>query len=244
MFTPEDRDRVRERVFAIARADERIRGAAITGSRAVGTEDRWSDVDTAFGVAAGVAIDAVLADWTDLFAQEFDVVHYFDLRQDPTVYRVFLLANSLEVDISLTPASEFGARGPNFQLIYGESVERPATAAPSTDELIGFGWIYVLSARAAIERGKLWQAEHWISRTRDHSLALACIRHGLPARHARGVDRLPPEVTGPWRKTLVRSLEISELRRALAVAAHQFVHEVGLVDPLLGDALRTPLAPR
>src|SRR5205809_5356018 len=108
MFTPEERDRVREWVFSIARADDRITGGAVTGSRAVGAEDRWSDVDTAFGIAAGVAPEAILREWTVLYEEELDIVHCFDLRHGSTLYRVFLLSNSLEVDVSLTPATEFG----------------------------------------------------------------------------------------------------------------------------------------
>jgi hypothetical protein len=237
LFSPEERDRVRERVFAIARADERVTGGAVTGSRSVGAEDRWSDVDTAFGVAAGVALDDVLSDWTEALERELDIVHHFDLRHGPTLYRVFLLSSALEVDISLTPASEFGARAATFDLVFGASTEQPQTAAPDVDSLIGFGWIYVLNARAGIERGRPWQAAHWIEAIRDQALALACVRHGLPAAHARGVDRLDPRITTKWEQTLVRSLEPDELRRALAVAAREFVQEVRETRPTLAERL-------
>lgn len=237
MFTSEERDRVREWIFSVARADERITGGALTGSRSVGAEDPWSDVDTAFGVSEGSAPDAVLKDWTDLFEKEFDVVHYFDLRHGPTLYRVLLLANSLEVDISLTPATEFGARGPTFQLEFGRSEELPPTEAPNINDPIGWGWVYVLTARASVERGRLWQAEHWVDSTRDQGLALACVRHGLPAVYARGVDRLDPEVTARWEETLVRSIEPDELRRALSAVAREFVREVGEVRPALAGRL-------
>jgi hypothetical protein len=242
MFTAEERDHVRERVFAIARDDERVTGGAVTGSHATGAEDRWSDVDTTFGLAAGVSAEQVLDDWTELIARELDVVHFFDLRRGSTIYRVFLLANSLEVDISLTPADEFRARGPSFQLIFGESAEQTRAPPADIDELIGWGWIYVLNARAAIERGKLWQAEYFIRGTRDHGLALACVRNGLPAAYARGVDRLDAEATRRWDETLVRSLEPNELRRALSIAADAFLEEVGETKPKLAESLREPLS--
>ena len=41
MFTPEDRDQLRDALVATARADERIAGAALTGSAALGSTDRW-----------------------------------------------------------------------------------------------------------------------------------------------------------------------------------------------------------
>jgi hypothetical protein len=242
MFAPEEGERIRERVLPLARADQRITGGALTGSHSVGTEDRWSDVDTAFGVAAGVAPEGILRDWTQTLSHEFDVVHYFDLRRGTTIYRVFLLSNSLELDVSLTPAVDFGPHGPLFGWSSGKSAEPSDTPALDVASLIGFGWIYVLNARAALERGRPWQAERWISGIRDQSLALACVRHGLPAAQARGVDQLPADVTSPWDASLVRSLELGELRRALSVAAPEFVREVELFDPRLAERLREPLA--
>jgi hypothetical protein len=241
VFTPEERDRVRERVFAVARSDARITGGAVTGSRSLGAEDRWSDVDTAFGVAAGIDPEAVLRDWTELFERELEVVHRFDLRRGATLYRVFLLSSALEVDVSLTPEPDFGPRGPAFRLLFGEGTDQPH-AEPDLDELIGWGWIYVLNARAAIERGRPWQAEHWIAATRDQALSLACLRHGLPEAHARGVDRLEAEVTDPWKETLVRSLDPEELRRALTVATAEFLREVAESNGALAERLRVPLS--
>jgi hypothetical protein len=242
VFTAGERDRVRERVFEIARADGRITGAAVTGSRSVGAEDRWSDVDTAFGFAADADPEAILRDWTHQLEREVDVVHRFDLGRAPTTYRVFLLSNGLELDISLTPEPEFGARGPNFRLVFGTSVEGLHASPPDIDGLIGWGWIYVLNSRAAIERGKPWQAAHYIACVRDHGLALASARRGLPAAYARGVDRLGSEVTTGWEATLVKSLEPSELHRALAVAAREFLREVGEARPELAARLREPLS--
>jgi hypothetical protein len=54
-----------------------------------------------------------------------------------------------------------------------------------------------------------------ISRVRDQVLALACLRHGVPAVQGRGMDSLPPEITTALAEALVRSLEIAELKRAL-----------------------------
>jgi hypothetical protein len=46
-----------------------------------------------------------------------------------------------------------------------------------------------------------------VSGVRDHVLALACLRHGLPAAQGRGMDGLPPAVTAIIAGALVRSLE-------------------------------------
>ena len=241
MLTPDERERVRKRVFAVARADARTSGGALTGSAVIGAEDRWSDVDTSFGIAEGSDPETVLADWTAELENDPGVVHHWDLRHGPTIYRVLLIPGGLELNIAVTPASEFGAVGPKFRLLFGESVERPPAGPPSTTELIGFGWLWVLNTRTAIERGRLWQAEQYVSALRDQTLALACVRHGEPPSYARGVDNLPAELLSPHEHALVRSLDPAELRRALAVAAELFLAEVAETDSALAERLGASL---
>jgi hypothetical protein len=241
VFTPEERERVPELVFAIARADERASGGALTGSAVIGAEDRWSDVDTSFGIADGADPEAVLDDWTEQLGREIEVLHHWDLHHGGTIYRVLLMPGGLELNIAVTPAAEFGAVGPKFRLLFGESVERPPAAPPPVDELIGYGWLYVLCARTSIQRGRLWQGEYMVSALRDQSLALACVRHGEPPAYARGVDRLPPELLAPYEEALVRSLDPAELWRALAVATELFLAEVAEVEPKLAERFREPL---
>ena len=50
MFSPGDRDSLREMLIALAQSDSRISGAAITGSSALNLEDKWSDIDLAFAL--------------------------------------------------------------------------------------------------------------------------------------------------------------------------------------------------
>jgi hypothetical protein len=226
-------------VFDLARADGRVTGGAITGSTAVGAEDRWSDVDTSFGIAAGVDPEAVLHEWTAELERDPGVVHWWDLRSGPTIYRVLLMPGGLELNIAATPAAEFGARGPKFRLLFGDSVEHPPAPEPDVGQLIGWGWVYALSARTAIERGKLWQAEHYVSAVRDH--ALACVRHGEPHAYGRGFDGLPPQLLAAYEEALLRSADRAELRRALAAATERFLGEVADVEPELAERLSPPL---
>lgn len=238
MFTPEERARTRELVLELARSDPRVTGGALTGSGAGAGEDRWSDVDVAFGLADGVRPEAVLEDWTEVLEREVGVVQHWELRGGTTVYRVFLLRDGLELDVGLMPAAEFGARGPAFRLVFGQNAELPPAQEPETEHLIGLGWHHALHARAAIERGHPWKAAFYIGALKDHSLALACLRFAEPAEYARGIDRLPTEVTAPYEQTLVRSLDPTELRRALASTAELFLLEVGETNAALAGRLR------
>ena len=241
MFTTEQRNNVRNRVLDMARSDPRVTGGALTGSAAIGAEDRWSDVDVAFGVAEGSTPEAVLDDWTEALGRELGAIHHWDLRSGPSVYRVFLLPNGLQVDVGVSPQEEFGARGPQFRALFGSTRQVEPSQQPSTQYLIGLGWHHVLHARSCIERGKLWQAEYWISGIRDQAIALACLRLGEEVFYARGAHRLPAAVTGPLAEALVCSLDETELRRALGAATACFIGELQAWDPEMCATLRPVL---
>lgn len=241
MFTEIDRDQIRARLLDRARADRRITGAAVTGSAAGGAEDRWSDIDLFFAVAAEIAPEDVLGEWSQFMYHELGALHHFDLQSGPAIYRAFLLPACLEVDLAFTPAAEFGARGPHFRTVFGETIERPYVSRSERDHIIGLAWHHVLHARICIERHKLWQAEYWISAVRDHALALACLRLGQATAYAKGVDALPPGVTMRFEDTLVRTLTPSELWRALGVTATQLLGELREADAALAAKLEGPL---
>lgn len=225
MFTKEFRDHVLQRVL---KADPRVTGGAITGSTALGADDMWSDIDFAFGIADGNRLEAVPDDLTQALDQEFNLVTHVDLRAGQS--RVFLLPNGLEIDISVKPAEEFGAFGPKFRTLFGTPHQLKAMLQPEASSLIELGWLSVLHARASIERNSPWKTEFWISGIRDQIIALACLRLGENAIYGSGVERLPASVTNPLAGALVRSLDTSELRRALAVATLLFIGELELCD--------------
>jgi hypothetical protein len=237
MFTVEQRDALRAGMLELAENDERVVAGAAVGSLAVGSGDRFSDLDLTFAVAGAVPVADVLEDWTGTLAEELDAVQLADLEVGPTVYRVFLLPNALQFDLSLTPEAEFRPAGPRFQLLFGETAadepERPPgppgrlfipTPAVAED-IFGWGVIYALHARACIERGRMWQAEHYVGAVRDHALALACLHRGIVAVQARGYDDLPPEMLAALEQAHVGALEPDALRRALAASVVALLDE-------------------
>jgi hypothetical protein len=90
VFTPQERERLREGLISAAYADTRITGVAVTGSAVVGREDQWSDIDLAWCIAADADHGQVLADWTARMCREHAAVHHMDATRGVTVYRVFL----------------------------------------------------------------------------------------------------------------------------------------------------------
>ncbi len=230
MFTIDQRDALRARMLELAEDDERVVAGAAVGSLAVGSGDRFSDLDLTFGIAIGVPVALVLEDWTRSLTEELDAVKLVELEAGPTTYRVFLLPDALQFDLSMTAAPEFRPAGPRFRLLFGETApaEPDAPARPPgglsiptpalPKDIFGWGVIYALHARACIERGRVWQAEHYVGAVRDHALALACLQRGLAAVQARGYDDLPAEVLEGFERTHIGSLDPDALRKALAAS--------------------------
>ena len=239
MFTVEQRDALRERMLRLGEADERVVSGAVVGSLALdGSGDRYSDLDMTFGIAGDVAVADVLDDWTSTLVAELDAVQLADLQRGSTTYRVFLLPEALQFDLSMTPAAQFRPAGPRFRLVFGETTEdgsetpTPAAAEglfiptpPVAEAIFGWGVIYALHARACIERGRVWQAEHYVGAVRDHALALACLREGLPPAQARTYDDLSAETLARYADAHVGSVDPEELRTALAASVIALVHE-------------------
>jgi hypothetical protein len=237
MFTPAERERLRSELIELARVDDRITGGAITGSAAFGPEDRWSDIDLAFGVRDASEVAATLDDFSGRMYRDHHALHHLDVTSGAWIYRVFLLPSTLQVDLAFAPQAEFGARAPTFRLAFGTARDKPPASPEPAERLIGWAWLYALHARSSIARRRSWQAEYMISGMRDQILALACRRHDLPTKEGRGIDRLPPEVTAPLEGALVRSLDPEGLARAFGVATTALISEIRFVDQALAGRL-------
>jgi hypothetical protein len=241
MFSPEARFRIRSEILDYGSRDARISGAALTGSAAAGREDRWSDIDLAFGVHDGTEVSEVLRDWTTYMYDRQRALHHADVLAGAWIYRVFLLPNTLQVDLAFAPAQEFRALAPSFQILFGKAQEGQHSAPPRANDLVGLGWLHALHARSSIARGKSWQAEYMISGLRDHTLTLACLRLGLPTIHGRGIDQLPGEVTADLVASLISRLDQEHLLRAFEVVMKAFLAEIRHVEPELEARLREVL---
>ena len=160
-----------------------------------------------------------------------------ELERGPTTYRVFLLPEALQLDLSMTPAAQFRPAGPRFRLLFGEMAEGESMPPLAGDlfiatpvvaqDIFGWGVIYALYARTCIERGRVWQAEHYVGAVRDHALSLACLREELPPVQARGYDDLPAETLARFEGAHVGAIEPGALRAALAASVVELMREGG-----------------
>jgi len=97
VFTVEQRDALRECALALAEEDDRVVAGAAVGSLAVDDGDRFSELDLTFGIADHVPVNEVLDDWTSRLIDELGAVRLADLERGPTIYRVFLLPDALQL---------------------------------------------------------------------------------------------------------------------------------------------------
>ncbi len=227
MFNVQFREEVHEKIISRAKGDSRIVSAAVIGSYAKGTVDRWSDIDLTFGVNELFAIEELLDSWTDYVVDEFRGIVLFDVESGSTIYRVFILPGCLQLDLSFSPASEFGAKGPHFDLLYSKQYEKPQLRpqpnekpqprSQPTKELFGYLVHHLLRARFCMERNRLWQAEFWISEARNCALKLACQSLGLDSDYGRGFDDLPHDIHNLFKDSFVRQLSDIEILRAIKI---------------------------
>src|SRR4051794_38149078 len=151
VFTVEPRDALRERVLRLAEADERAVAGAAVGSLALGGGDRYSDLDLTFAIADDVLIAEVLDDWTRTLVDELDAVHLVDLDRGATTYRVFLLPDALQFDLSMTPAARFRPAGARFRLPFREtSGDLHPPEPPAAEGLFRWGVGYAPPTRPCL----------------------------------------------------------------------------------------------
>jgi len=215
-FTALYRESVREAIISKAKEDKRIVSAAAIGSYARGEVDRWSDIDLTFGVREAYPISEIIESWTDYIIREFSGSVLFDTHFGKTTYRVFVLPICLQLDLSFSRETEFGAIRKPFQLLFGKQYEKRTDIKPqATTEIFGIMVHHLLRARICAERNRLWQGQFWISQARNYALKLACISRGLESDYGRGFDTLPNEILLPFRNSLVCKLTKGEILRAL-----------------------------
>lgn len=241
MFSPDDRKLVREWLIELARSDPRVTGVALVGSAAEGREDKWSDIDVALRLGADVDAPSLADGWSASISQRFDVVDQLDVWSDLTLFRVFLLSDTLQIDVSFWPGSRFAASGGAFHVVFGQANPAVPDSPFDAGTAIRMGWLYALHVRSSLARDRRWQAIHMINGMRERVLELTCARHGLPTRHGRGLDDLPETESRVLVGTLVTSPHDEQLYQAFELLADALLAEAQHAELRLAKRLTDPL---
>jgi hypothetical protein len=245
IFTPDERERLRDELVSAAQSDPNLCGAAHTGSAATSQLDRWSDIDLALCLKPAASHQQVVAEWTDRLYQHHGAVADVDVMRGTTLFRVFLLKNTLQVDVAFWRAEDFGATGPNFRLIFmregGEANPPRPAPQPNPRALIGMAWLYALHVRSSLARGRILQAEYMLSGMRNQVGELTCLRCSVIAQQGRGLDDLPVSERDTAATCIPRSIEAAELKRAFQNTMQTLREEIRHVDRELEARLSKPL---
>ena len=241
IFTAEQRERLRDQLVSAAESDRNLCGAAHTGSAASERLDRWSDIDLALCLKPTASHGPVVAEWTDRLYRNHEAVAHVDVMRGTTLFRVFLLKNTLQVDIAFWSANDFAAIGPNFKLIFGDAKVPSPSPLPDPKSLIGMAWLYALHVRSSLARGRTLQAEYMLSGMRNQVFELTCLRCGAIAQQGRGLDDLPSSERETAAACLPESLEPAKLQRAFHNTMQALLKEIRHVDPDLEARLSAAL---
>lgn len=241
IFTPEEREQLRTELVSTAQRDRNLCGAAHTGSAASSRLDRWSDIDLALCLKPPASQEQVVAEWTDCLYQRYDAVAHVDVMRGSILFRVFLLKNTLQVDVAFWPEEHFAAIGPNFKLIFGDAKPPQSSPQPNPQILIGMAWLYALHVRSSLARGRALQAEYMLSGMRNQVFELTCLRCGTTASQGRGLDDLPASEQKTAAICVSGSIEPAELRRAFHATIQVLLQEVRHADEKLENRLFGPL---
>ncbi|MBX3144814.1 MAG: nucleotidyltransferase domain-containing protein [Trueperaceae bacterium] len=225
MFTPTQRSSLLKELIRAAEDDDSVVGAVQVGSLAKGDGDEWSDIDLMLRIEPEGDMDAVVARWTERFYAAHGAVHHLDVRRGATLYRVFLLDTTLQVDVSFWPFEQFVAYGHGFKQLFGDPIRVTEPAESDAAQLLGMAWLYALHSRSSIARGKPWQAVTMLDELRDQVLALACLRHGLRAYQGRDADRLPDAVKAELLAARARSISLPDLAASHAALLRMLMSE-------------------
>lgn len=242
MYSEAERSDIRRRLVDHARIDSNVTGAALAGSAARDSQDRWSDIDWVLQLHPDADEQVVVADWSRAIADSFGVADTLDAFADGVRYRVFFLRSSLQIDISFWPHDEFRATGPAFRMLYGTPA--PATEPPPPDAgtAIGMGWLYAIHARSAVARGRVWQAAMMLDELRNSLITLMCVRSGLNPGHGREVDQLPAEDRATLDNAHASQVNAETLDASRVLMTQHFLDEIANHDRDRYERLREPFA--
>lgn len=225
MYSKEYRNKVQSSIITFAKEDVRITDCAIVGSESIGENDEWSDIDLTFGFNMEIEIPKILLDWNELMAKKFGANVLFDLAFRESIYRVYLLPNALQVDLSFTPTKHFGAITEKFKLIFGEEKNRNSKPVPKLNTIFGYAVLYALKTRCSIEREKFWQAHYFLEKFKENIMTLKCLSENLNPFDGRDYDNLSDLFLTRIQSSLIDSPNRYNLGESLKVLTEILINE-------------------
>jgi predicted nucleotidyltransferase len=239
------RQHVLDRLVGALQADERLAGAVLVGSGAVGFQDDESDIDIVAVVGLDHDVAVAYAQRPAMIAGLFPVLHQFESPfSSRNRLHGFLLDGFLELDLSFIALAELRATRDRWRVLFdrtGDVLER--MAAPQESVIVDvtgeYRWAFdvacfsIMQCHKALYREQRWEALGLLSEVRGRIFALACLdRFGAPSIHRR-IDQLPPDLLAALERTVVPP-ERRALGDALRQATQVLLEQARALDGRLG----------
>jgi predicted nucleotidyltransferase len=225
MVDREWRDAVFRSLLRALEEDERLSGAVLIGSGAVGFTDQDSDIDLVAVVSRAEDLARTHEDWGRKVPGLFPVLYHsrtpFTVRNH---LHAFVLEGFLGLDLSFVSLAELEVRWDRGRMVFDRTGEvrrrtegREMPPARPEDEL----WLLnaachrVLECRKSLRRGELWRANMTLNELRDFTFQITGLAVLRSARQ-RHVDSLPADFLRLMSRT-VAPVERTEMAEALRV---------------------------
>lgn len=219
---------VLDALLAFAKTHPAVAAAAKVGSTAVGFRDQHSDIDLAVGVHETHSPVAFLDDGAAFVSGDgLGFAPLLDIAYRDAVYRVFLRADGLQLDLSARPQTSFAPTTERFALCFGESRPPEPKVRPAADALVREAVLYLRLADVAVRRDRVRQAQYFLDHVRERAQTALCLKHGLAPFDGRGFDELPAEVLARTAAGCAYGATPEELRAGVEVWAGELVALAG-----------------
>jgi len=219
LFTPTDREVIKNDLINLLTAIPEITAIILIGSGAAGYTDELSDIDIMSEVSDEADIISVMDTVCAELKARYNILCFAQLIERRL--QVCLIDNYLELNFSYRTIETLEARAACWQVLFDnvgnidaimhatyakfEEANRINTDDIYQNKLVEYSeqiWHFIFHAAAAINRGRFWKAVKELDFVRNNIIELKGLRYDLSMSRHRDVDKIPQDELALLQKTL------------------------------------------
>jgi predicted nucleotidyltransferase len=219
LFTPSDREAIKNDLVSSLTANPDINAVILVGSAVKGYTDELSDIDIMFVVSSEAGIISVMAAISEEIKTRYNILCFASLNERRL--QVYLLDNYLELNLSYRTLETLEAKSASWQVLYDKTdlvdaimratfekfdeANRISAKNNYQSKLAEYSeqiWHYLFHAIAAINRGRFWKAVKELEYVRNIIIELKGLRYSLSMHRNSEVDKIPQDELELLQKTL------------------------------------------
>lgn len=241
IFTPEQRERILQKLLDALEDDPRLSSAIIVGSGSYGFKDDFSDIDITIVVRDEFDAALVYMDWLEKLYRLLPVKWHFKNSFGGNVFLYgLLLEHYLEIDISFQNMDFLIVRRPHWKIAFDRSekvqgvLEKSLADMKSPDifsrfkYILGETWYYMLHSAFSLERGEFLRSRFFNGFIIDYGIEIAGFNQGLDTgtgSYLREAHKLAPETLNRVYESIETGLSKKQLYTALRLSTGFYLDE-------------------